>query len=167
MTRIARPLTAPPRCSEAFSGGGRHTQFRLDTHLTSLGTAIRAEMRRGLTASNPLLKKRGGNHYRESEKSLPEEKSSQPERCGDDRVWWGVQHECCGDDRGWILGWGGDIRHHFSPSKSSRAAASSFRRFLGTLGKWRCKESSASMMAPATTTRVYHLLSAGTTYQGA
>jgi PhoH-like ATPase len=48
-----------------------------------------------------------------------------------------------------------------------RAAANSARLALPTSGYSRSSDASASMTAPATTARVNHLWSAGTTYQGA
>lgn len=48
----------------------------------------------------------------------------------------------------------------------SRAACSSARIDLLTVGYWRLSEANVSITAAATTRRVNHLLSAGTTYQG-
>src|SRR5262245_3018859 len=56
---------------------------------------------------------------------------------------------------------------HPARTSTRLAARSSVRFALPTFGYSRSSESSASMMAAATTTRVNHLLSAGTTYQGA
>src|SRR6266481_972875 len=56
---------------------------------------------------------------------------------------------------------------YFSFSSFCLAAANSFRRAASIFGKWRSRDQRASTMAAATTTRVNHLLSAGTTYHGA
>lgn len=47
------------------------------------------------------------------------------------------------------------------------ASCSSFRIFASRVGYARCKRSNVSTTAEATTSRMYHLLSAGTMYQGA
>src|SRR6185503_12484174 len=58
---------------------------------------------------------------------------------------------------------------HGHPARRSarRAAASSLRLALSTFGYFRSSPAIVSMIAAATITRVYHLLSAGTTYHGA
>src|SRR5882672_12073966 len=56
---------------------------------------------------------------------------------------------------------------YFSAMSSRRALASSARATGANFGYSSCRESMASITAPATTIRVNHLLSAGTTYQGA
>ena len=59
------------------------------------------------------------------------------------------------------------IGRQVSAASSARAAASSFFFSAPTLGYWRSRFSTASTIAAATTSRVNHLLSAGTTNQGA
>jgi hypothetical protein len=61
----------------------------------------------------------------------------------------------CPDDYSWL------------PINTCFAAASSFSFSLLTFGSWRLSASNVSMTAAATTVRVNHLLSAGTTYHGA
>src|ERR1700690_3209649 len=55
----------------------------------------------------------------------------------------------------------------FSCSSDSRTVSNSFFFSLSTSGKARFSPSSAVMIAEATISCEYHLLSAGTTYQGA
>ena len=57
--------------------------------------------------------------------------------------------------------------HSFSANSASRIASNSFFFALSTSGNARSNSSSASTIADATTSRVNHLLSAGTTYHGA
>src|ERR671923_1145353 len=54
----------------------------------------------------------------------------------------------------------------FWARREERTAASSLRLDFSTSGKARFKSLRASRMAAGTTSRVNHLLSAGTTYQG-
>src|SRR5205807_8343158 len=60
-----------------------------------------------------------------------------------------------------------NCRRYFSASRPARTFCSSFFTSVSASGKRRFSPSSVSMMAEATTSRVYHLLSAGTTYHGA
>ncbi len=56
--------------------------------------------------------------------------------------------------------------HAHSARSASPAASSSLRFALSTFGYCRSSDAMASTIAAATITLVYHLLSAGTTYQG-
>jgi hypothetical protein len=60
-----------------------------------------------------------------------------------------------------------DILHYLSLTSSFRTCASSFFLVLSSEGNSRFRLSSVSTIAAATTTRVYHLLSAGAMYHGA
>lgn len=61
----------------------------------------------------------------------------------------------------------GETIQSFWARREVRTSASSFFLDFSTSGKERLRPLRVSRMAPATTRRVNHLLSAGTTYHGA